>query len=121
MQSKAKSVDDYLQEVPQERLEAMRRLRALCREFLHDHEEGMYYGMPSYRRGEEEPSVGFASQKNCISIYILRQEVLDKYRDQLTSANLGKGCIRYRNPEKIDFSVVRKMLLESAVSNGDIC
>ena len=122
MQSNAKDVDTYLEEVPQARQAALTRLRKLCREVLAGYEESMEYGMPGYKRSVDgEIEVAFASQKNYISFYIMRKDVLDKHRDLLAGLNLGKGCIRYSKPEKIDFDVVRQLLADSAQSKGEIC
>ncbi len=65
--------------------------------------------------------VGFASQKQYISLYILKQEVLDAHRDLLAGLNLGKGCIRYRKPEQIDFDVVERLLVGTRESGGEVC
>jgi uncharacterized protein YdhG (YjbR/CyaY superfamily) len=65
MQSTAKNVTDYLDEVPAERKAALTQLRDLCRATLRGFEESMQYGNPAYsRNGEVE--VGFASQKHFI-------------------------------------------------------
>lgn len=120
MQSKAASVDAYIAEAPADRREALRRLRSLCLECLRGFEESMEYGGPSYRRnGVDE--VGFASQKRYLSLYILKQDVLDAHRAELEGINVGKGCIRYTKMEKIDFGLVRRMLEETYVSPGPIC
>jgi uncharacterized protein YdhG (YjbR/CyaY superfamily) len=121
MQSKAKTVDEYFKTVPKERLVALKKLRALCKKTLKGYIESMQYGMPGYKRPDEVPEVNFASQKQYISVYILRKDVLDKYRDELTTKNVGKGCIRYNNPEKIDFDIIEKMLKASTKSEGAIC
>lgn len=122
MQSKAETVDAYLEEVPAERVEALTGLRDLCRATLKGFDESMEYGMPSYSRyGEVE--VGFASQKNYISLYILKQEVLDEYKEQLAGKGIsfGKGCVRYSKPERIDFEIVEKLLIASEKSDAPIC
>ena len=121
MQSKAKNVDDYLKEVPEERREVLAQLRKLCLEILDGYEESMVYGMPSYRLGSGEVEVAFASQKNYISFYILKEEVLNRHRESLAELNLGKGCIRYSKPEKIDFKIVRDLLVDSCRSESEIC
>jgi uncharacterized protein YdhG (YjbR/CyaY superfamily) len=121
MQSKAKTVDQYLKEVPESRQKALAKLRKLCLEILVGYEENMEYGMPSYKKKDGEVEVAFASQKNYISFYILKEPVLDKYREDLTHLNLGKGCIRYRNPQQIDFEIVEQLLSESAKSDSEIC
>ena len=122
MQSTAKNLTDYLNEIPSERAGALTKLRDLCRELLVDFEESMIYGMPSYtRNGEVE--VAFASQKNYIALYILRSDVLNAFRDSLKikGVSLGKGCIRYSKPERIDFTVVEKMLKTTQESTGEVC
>lgn len=80
----------------------------------------MEYGMPGYVRGEKL-EVAFACQKNNIALYILKKPVLDKYRDRFPKSRIGKGCIRYPSPDKIDFDLVEKMLLDSEKSDDKIC
>jgi uncharacterized protein YdhG (YjbR/CyaY superfamily) len=122
MQSEAKTVDEYLEEVPAERREALTRLRDLCRSALKGFAESMDYGGPAYARsGVVE--VGFASQKHFIGLYILKQEVLDAYKEQLSGkgVSIGKGAIRYSRPERIDFGLVEAMLIASEKSDAPIC
>ena len=122
MQSLAKDVTTYLEEVPPERKAALEELRRLCRSILKGFEESMMYGGPVYsRNGVAE--VGFASQKHFIGLYILRTDVMNAYRDVLSikGVSLGKGCIRYSKPEKIDFDVVKSMLNATVLSTGEVC
>jgi uncharacterized protein YdhG (YjbR/CyaY superfamily) len=120
MQSKALSVDEYLEQAPVERRAALARLRKLCRDTLQGYEEVMEYGMPGYKKnGISE--VGFASQKNYISLYILKQDALAASLPLLTGLSVGKGCIRYPKPENIDFAVVEKLLVATLQSTGPIC
>jgi len=120
IQSSAKDVDTYIQQAPEERRSALTRLRDLCRQELKEFDEKMAYGGPSYaRRGEIE--VGFASQRNYTSLCILRQDALASQRAALAGLSVGRGCIRYTKPEKIDYSVVRKMLVATRRSNGPVC
>jgi hypothetical protein len=53
MQSTAKSVTVYLDEVPAERKAALAKLRDLCRTSLKGFEESMRYGGPAYSRNGE--------------------------------------------------------------------
>jgi uncharacterized protein YdhG (YjbR/CyaY superfamily) len=122
MQSTAKDVTSYLEEVPAERREVLARLRDLCRATLTRFEETMDYGAPSYKRnGEVE--VGFASQKNFIGLYILRTDVMNAHRHLLKGKGIsvGKGAIRYSRPGRIDFGVVASMLRSTQNSTGPVC
>jgi uncharacterized protein YdhG (YjbR/CyaY superfamily) len=120
MQSTATTVDAYLDEAPRERLAALTELRRLCREHLVGFDEGMVYGMPCYSRGGTV-EVSFASQKQNIALYVLRKDVLDAHRDAFPASSLGKGCIRFRNPNTINFAVVEALLRETVTVTGKIC
>ena len=120
MQSKAATVDSYLKEIPEDRLAALSKLRALCLAALKGYNETMCYGMPCYEKnGITE--VSFASQKNTINLYILKQDVMDRYKAELKGVSTGKGCIRFTKVEKIDFDVVNKMLEGTYLSTQSIC
>jgi uncharacterized protein YdhG (YjbR/CyaY superfamily) len=120
VQSSAPDVDTYLDEVPADRKDVLTAIRALCRDNLPGYDEGMEYGMPSYsRNGVVEFS--FASQKNYISIYGLKQDALDPLRNEFTGAKIGKGCIRYSKPQKVNLDAVARLLRATAASNGKIC
>lgn len=120
VQSKAEDVDGYLAEVPEERREALTRLRDLCRAELQGFTEEMAYGMPAYDR-EGFGGVAFASQKQYISFYLLRTDVRDAFADRLAGHDMGKGCLRFRKPEKIDFELIRDLLRATAAKPGKIC
>jgi uncharacterized protein YdhG (YjbR/CyaY superfamily) len=112
MQSKAKTVEAYLADVPAERRAALTRLRDLCRELLPDLEETMAYGMPTYGRGADVVTA-FASQKNYIAFYA-GQVAIQHHAEALKGIDCGKGCIRYGRPEALDFAVARSILQDVA-------
>lgn len=120
MQSDAKEVTHYLETVPENRRACLEEIRRLCLECLPNHVENMTYGMPGYSLNGTV-DVGFASQKNYISFYILKQDVMQANLHLLKGLSVGKGCIRYSRPEKIDFEVVRKLLEGTHLSNLDAC
>ena len=76
--------------------------------------------MPSYWR-DGTVEVSFASQKNYISLYILRTSVIRANAQLLNGLSVGKGCIRYRRVDQIDPGVVRKLLADSAADTGPVC
>lgn len=113
VQSRAEDVDGYLAEVPEERREALVRLRELCRTELRGFTEVMAYGMPAYER-DGVGEIGFASQKQHISVYLLRGDVREAFAERLAGHDMGKGCLRFRRPEKIDFELLRDLLRATA-------
>jgi hypothetical protein len=50
MQSKAETVEEYLQEVPYNRQAALSQLRQLCIDKLVGYQESMEFGMSSYKK-----------------------------------------------------------------------
>ena len=64
---------------------------------------------------------GFASQKHFIGVYILKQDVMEKYKGELKGISTGKGCIRFTKPEKIDFAIVQKLLAGTFRSKNTVC
>jgi len=119
MNSDAKTVDDYILGVPEKRREAIQQLRQLCREVLVDYEEYMSYGMPSYSKNGIG-GMAFANQKNYISLYILT-DVINSNKDLLNGLSVGKCCIRYPSPTKMNFKVIEKLLKDTVKSTGGIC
>ncbi|HEY0734811.1 MAG TPA: DUF1801 domain-containing protein [Herpetosiphonaceae bacterium] len=120
MQSTAPDVTSYIQEAPADRRPSLAALRQLCLETLTGYEECMAYGMPGYKR-DGVIEVGFASQKRYISLYILKENVVNAHRDALAGLSVGKGCIKYTRPSRIDFDVVRRLLIASRESTEVAC
>lgn len=118
--SKAASVDDYLAELPQERREALTRMRRLCLDELPGFTEAMAHGMPAYDR-DGFGGVAFASQKQYISFYLLRTDVRDAFAERLAGHDMGKGCLRFRKPAAVDFDLLRDLLRATAAGPGENC
>jgi uncharacterized protein YdhG (YjbR/CyaY superfamily) len=120
MRSTAADVVRYIAEQPEEWQPTLKELRARCRNQLRGFTEGMAYGMPSYeRRGQVE--VGFGKQARYLSLYILKQPVFEAHRADLSGLSLGKGCIRYRRPDQVDWAVVSLLLADTYASTDAIC
>jgi uncharacterized protein YdhG (YjbR/CyaY superfamily) len=112
MQSKARTVAEYIAELPDERRAAIETLTKLARKIAPEAEEVMEYGMPGYKIGHKI-LCGIASQKNHMSVYVCIPEVVDAYRDQLGKLNCGKGCIRFTKLEKVPLPVLEKILVKA--------
>lgn len=120
MQSGAIDVDSYLTQVPEGRRAVLTEIRDACRRLLAGFAESMSYGMPTYSR-DGTAEIAWASQKRHISLYVMRADVLNAHRGQLSGLDVGKGCIRYRSPAAVDFTVVQSMLTAVAASRGPVC
>jgi uncharacterized protein YdhG (YjbR/CyaY superfamily) len=86
-------------------------MRELTKQTLPKFQESMRFGMPTY--DGDGKVFAFASQKNYISVYVNDQDVVLKHKKELGKVNLGKNCIRYRQPDDIDFEALRKTIAEA--------
>ena len=120
MRSAAASVRSYIDEQPPDWQPTLKKLRALCRRELAGYREAMAYGLPSYAR-DGQAEVAFGRQARYLSLYILKKPVLDACREQLAGISTGKGCIRYRRPDQIDWDIVTTLLSHTRTSAAAIC
>jgi uncharacterized protein YdhG (YjbR/CyaY superfamily) len=79
----------------------------------------MAHGMPGYAR-DGTVEVGFNSQKQYVSVYALRRDVMERHRGEMPLGT-GKGCNRFRTPEVIDWRLLEALFAETAASTGDVC
>ncbi|MDZ4723111.1 MAG: DUF1801 domain-containing protein [candidate division Zixibacteria bacterium] len=120
MKSEAANVPDYIKEAPDNRKVALQKFRTWCRVILVDYEETMAFGMPSYKNNDVV-EIAFASQKNHTCFYVLKHEVMLANKKLLEGLNHGKGCIRFANPDKIDFEIIKKLLAATVQSKSKAC
>jgi uncharacterized protein YdhG (YjbR/CyaY superfamily) len=116
----AATVEEYLDEAPEDRRPTLTLLRDLARRNLAGFDESMVHGMPAYSR-DGVAEVAWANQRRYVSLYVLRTDVLDAHRDRLAGLDVGKGCIRYRRLEQVDHAVVTSMMVATAASRGPVC
>lgn len=144
MQSKAVTVESYIQEIPEERKKAFEQLRKLINKNLpKGFKEGMGYGMigwsvphkiyPAGYHCTPElplPFAGLASQKNNISFYHMgiyaMPELLNWFTTEYAKLNLGKldmgkSCMRFKNMEKIPYNLIGELCSKITVQEWIDC
>ncbi|MFD9729003.1 iron chaperone [Streptomyces sp. NPDC059072] len=120
VRSEAGDVDGYLAEVPEERKAVLTEVRRLCRAKLSGFDEVMAHGMPAYER-EGSYEFAFASQKLYLSFYVMRSDVREAFEQRPAGHDMGKGCLRFRRPEKADLALLRDLLEATAARPGTVC
>ena len=118
--SAEQDVDGYLAELPDDRRAALARLRRLCRSELVGFSEVIAYGMPAYQR-DGTTEVAFASQKRYLSFYLMRTDVREAFTERLAQQDTGKGCLRFRDPNRVDFTLLQDLLRATAAVPGPVC
>ncbi len=132
MQSKAATPDEYYKQLPEDRKEAMLKLRkAILKNIPKGFKEEMGYGMVGfvvphsiYPDGyhcdpkQPLPFMGLASQKNFIAIYHMGIYADKKLHDWFIKEysklypkklDMGKSCLRFKKPENIPFDLIGEL------------
>ncbi|WP_264558666.1 DUF1801 domain-containing protein [Flavobacterium sp. N2270] len=140
MTSKAQSPQEYLNEVPTDRLPAVEKLRKTILDNLpKGFEEGMSYGMIGYYVPHSIypngyhcdtklplPFMSFASQKNSINFYHMgiyaNKELYDWFVSQYPNyskkkLDMGKSCMRFKKEEDIPFQLIAELVQKISVQD----
>ncbi len=138
MQSKAATVDAYMEELPEDRKAAMQKLRAVISENIPEgFQETMSYGMIGYvvphsiypagyhcTPALPLPFTNLASQKNNIALYHMgiygSPELLAWFQEEYpkhTKAKLdmGKSCMRFKKVDQIPFDLIAELMRKMTV------
>jgi hypothetical protein len=138
MRSNKTTVEEYLQELPEERRGPMEELRGVILENLPEGlEEGMQYGMIGYfvplsrypkgyhcTPGEPLPFISLASQKNSINVYhmgmYMEEEILNWYLGEYpkyikTKPDMGKSCIRFKRVDQLPLKLIGELMQKMSV------
>ena len=140
MISKAKSPDQYYEEVPDDRKAAMNKLRDVIKKNLpRGFKEDIGYGMVGfcvphsiYPAGyhcnpkDPLPFVGVASQKNFIALYHMGLYAMPELLKWFTTEfpkhsskrlDMGKSCIRFKKPEDIPYKLIGELMKKVTVKD----
>ncbi|HLV15054.1 MAG TPA: DUF1801 domain-containing protein [Xanthomarina sp.] len=132
MQYQANSPEDYIDQVPEERQAALKKLRKTIKDNLPEgFEEGIQYGMIGYyvpHRIYPEgyhcdpkiplPFMSMASQKNSINLYhsgiYSKPEIHDWFVNEFPKhskkkLDMGKSCVRFKKVEDIPFELIGEL------------
>jgi uncharacterized protein YdhG (YjbR/CyaY superfamily) len=133
MKIEAKSPEEYLNQLPPERKEALEKLRGVILENLpQGFEETMNYGMIGYVVPQSVypdgyhcdpklplPFINIASQKNFVALYHMgiysNKDLLDWFTQQYpnhcpTKLDMGKSCIRFKKVELIPYDLIGELV-----------
>lgn len=138
MTSKATSPQQYIDELPEDRVEAITKLRKVINENLpKGFKEEMSYGMIGYVVPHEIypdgyhcspdlplPFMSFASQKNSINFYhmgiyanpLLLNWFTSEYPKHCKAKlDMGKSCIRFKKMDQIPFELLGELVKKVSV------
>ena len=137
---KAKSVKEYLEYLPQERIEYFKKLRkTIITNLPKGFVEMINYGMIGYVVPHDIypdgyhcdpklplPFANIASQKNFIGLYhmgiyanpkLLEWFVKEYPKHSDTKLDMGKSCIRFKKIDKIPYNLIGKLMNKMSVND----
>jgi hypothetical protein len=140
MQSDIKTPQEYVDSLPEDRKNAIERLRKTLKSNLPEgFEEEMSYGMLGYvvphsiypkgyhcKPNLPLPFINVASQKNFIAFYhmgiyvnseLLNWFVLEYSKVVKSKIDMGKSCVRFKKMDEIPYELIGELASKIAVSD----
>lgn len=140
MQYKAETVAEYIEQIPEERKKAVKKLRAVIKKNISKgFKEAIGYGMPAFvvplkaypdgyhcKADTPLPFVSFASQKNFIALYhmgiyadkkIMNWFVKEYPKHSDKKLDMGKSCIRFKKVEDIPFDLIGELMTKISMED----
>jgi len=140
MQYKANSAEDYINQVPEARQNALKKLTSVIKKNLpKGFEEGIQYGMIGYyvphaiypdgyhcNPKEPLPFLSVASQKNSINLYHMgiyaNKDIHDWFvaeypKYSKTKLDMGKSCIRFKKIDQIPYELIGALAQKISVKD----
>jgi hypothetical protein len=122
--------DEYIDGLEEPRRSDLRALHELVRAAAPALEPTMEFGMPGYGKyhyrydsGREGDwmLVGFASNKNYISLYVTATTadggyLAESYQPRLPKASIGKSCVRFKRLSDVDTSALADLIKDAAAT-----
>jgi uncharacterized protein YdhG (YjbR/CyaY superfamily) len=129
VQSKATTVEQYLEELPPERREVVSRVRKTILDNLpQGYSESMNWGMISYEipledypdtyNGQPLGYLALAAQKRYYSLYMMgvygdseqEAKLTEGFKEAGKKLDMGKSCVRFRKLEDVPLDVLGELI-----------
>jgi uncharacterized protein YdhG (YjbR/CyaY superfamily) len=126
--SAAKTVAEYIASLPEDRRDAMKKVRAVVNKHLPaGYKEGIYYGYigwsvplsvyPDTYNGEPLCYAALGSQKSHMALYLMcayadgpvKQRLVKGFKDAGKKLDMGKACIRFKNLDDLPLDVIAEV------------
>jgi uncharacterized protein YdhG (YjbR/CyaY superfamily) len=140
MHYQVNTVQEYIEAVPEDRKSVIEKLREVILANLPEgFEEQISYGMISYvvplsrypqgyhvKKDEPLPFLALASQKNHVAVYhlglygnqALEAWFVKAYAQRVpTKLDMGKSCIRFKNPNHIPYDLIAELCQKITVDD----
>lgn len=121
--TKAQTVEEYLEAVPEDRKEAVLFLHDFIQKTApslkpHFASNMLGYGSFKYKDYKKReiywPTVALANQKNYISLYVCSvidgEYIAEKNADMLGKVSVGRSCIRFKKLDDLNLDALKEVI-----------
>ncbi|MBT4413363.1 MAG: DUF1801 domain-containing protein [Polaribacter sp.] len=139
MTYEANTPEEYIEQLPEDRKQAVQKIRAVIKKNLpKGFEEGINYKMLGFYVPHSKfpegyhcdpklplPFINLASQKNSVNLYHMgiyaKKELLDWFVKEYTKyckykLDMGKSCIRFKKMDDIPFDLIGELVSKITVN-----
>jgi uncharacterized protein YdhG (YjbR/CyaY superfamily) len=139
MTYEANTPEEYVEQLPEDRKQAVQKIRAVIKKNLpKGFEEGINYKMLGFYVPHSKfpegyhcdpklplPFINLASQKNSVNLYHMgiyaKKELLDWFVKEYTKyckykLDMGKSCIRFKKMDDIPFDIIGELASKMTVN-----
>jgi uncharacterized protein YdhG (YjbR/CyaY superfamily) len=112
---KAKTIDEYLAALSDDKRAALEKLRKTIRAAAPGAEECISYQLPAFRLNGI--LVAFGATENHCAFYPMSSSTVEAYKDELKDYGTSKGTIRFQPDNPLPVALVRKLVRARIAEN----
>lgn len=109
------SVEEYMSDVPADKLIVLEKLRKTIRSLVPKAEETISYGMPTFKYFGG--LVSYAAFKEHCSLFPWNATLIKEYAEELKPFKTSKGTIQFTVDKPLPVSLVKKLIKERVKEN----
>ena len=108
------TIDEYIEQAPQEVQETLKKLRKVIKESATDAEEKIAYRMPAFALNG--PLVYFAPFKDHIGVFPTATGI-EAFKDELSGYKTSKGTIQFPLNKPLPYELIRRIVKFKVAEN----
>jgi len=113
--NKISSVDDYLNELPDDIYSALENIRQIIKFLVPDAEETISYQVPSYKH--KGMLVGFGASKDHCSFFVMSSTLLKDFEEDIKDFDTSTGTIRFTPDKPIPNDLITRIVMARLADN----
>jgi uncharacterized protein YdhG (YjbR/CyaY superfamily) len=116
MAARAKTIDEYLAAVSDDKRAALEKLRKTIKATAPQAEECISYGLAAFRL-DGRPLVAFGATANHCAFYPMSGSIVEAHQNELKGYETSKGTIRFPANKPLPATLVQKLVKARIAEN----